>query len=139
MGEFSRTFGRGSEKPECYSDPEYYDADDEECIKCPFKAPCGLISSKKERAEQRKRSAPSASTRGKTYSKREKTVTGKIDSETFKVEDPNEDDTFSGAVLHNVSLNAVQAFTSTLDDAVSNIPRKGYRNLWNRNRKKKGE
>ena len=136
MGDFSREFGRSSERPPCYSDPDEYDPDDHVCIECQFKGPCSVISAKKDRERRRKSSSSSSSS--KTYSKKEKQgVNGKINPDSFTVEEPDENDSFSSAVLHNVSLNAVQAFTSTLDDAVSNIPRKGYTNLWNRKKKKK--
>lgn len=143
---FSSKYGQSSltERPDCYGDEDYYDPDDPECRRCHCRASCSLVI-------QRRQSQARTSTRGRTKTanlresrkeeKQEETALIKRIDE-YPEEEILETDTFGSVVIHNATLNAVQATLDTVSHGWSQIPRKSYKNLFHSERarkKKKGE
>lgn len=137
-------------KPDCFGDEDYYDPDDQHCRQCTCKFACEL---KIRRLKQGARVQESRDWRKGTSSKdprvkskkrkREELVAlGRQDLDEYQEEEAEETDTFASALIHNASLNAIQASLDTASHAWAQIPRKGYQNVFhsarNKRKKKKG-
>jgi hypothetical protein len=133
--DFSSKYGRtprSTGKPDCFGDPEYHDPKDPYCRDCPSEAACNLIIRRKHSNRTRARVAR----RGDVSR-----PTARQDIDKHVEEPAEEGDTFSTTLIHNASLNAIQGALDTASHAWTQIPRKGYRNIFHsaRNRKKKKE
>jgi hypothetical protein len=133
--DFTRRFGSSSSqssKPDCYGDPRYYERDDPTCRACPSRGTCEVVIKRKDRAG-----------RGGHQVSRSRATTLKSESRSnipdiskYAEEEAEEGETFTSILVHNSSLNALQGFTATLNDAVAHIPRKGYANIFKAARSK---
>ena len=140
---FSSKYGQSSstERPDCYGDEDYYDPDDPECRRCHCRSSCSLVI-------QRRKSQARTSTRGRTRTRERKREKGEETAIIRSIDEypegsVSETDTFGSVVVHNATLNAVQATLDTVSHGWRQIPRKSYGNLFHaeraRKRKKKKE
>lgn len=140
---FSSKYGQSgaTERPDCYGDEDYHDPDDPECRRCHCRSSCSLVI-------QRRKSQARTSTRTRTKSgERRRTRREEREEETALIQrmeeypegEVLETDTFGSVVIHNATLNAVQATLDTVSHGWRQIPRKSYSNLFHteRSRKKK--
>ena len=135
---FSSKYGGGSSsssstnRPDCFGDEEYFDIDDQHCRQCPSKMACQL---KITRRAQSKRGSYSPA-KSKKEKKKDEVVRGRQDMSRYTEVEPEEGDTFASALIHNASLNAIQASLDTISHGWSEIPRKSYHNIFHSARKK---
>lgn len=114
----------------CYGDEDYYDPDDRVCKDCNYFKSCGI---KVKNAQRR-----STTTRTTSYrnSRRTPTTTRTLTTAKAKqtpvVIDESEDTTFTEALMHNASIEAIQAMVDELSNSIKHIPRKSYKNAWKR-------
>jgi len=134
---FSSKYGQSSstERPDCYGDEDYYDPDDPECRRCHCRSSCSLVI-------QRRKSQARTSTRGRTRTRerrREKEEETAIirSMDEYPERLVSETDTFGSVVIHNATLNAVQATLDTVSHGWRQIPRKSYSNLFHAERARK--
>ena len=140
---FSSKYGQSSsvERPDCYGDEDYYDPDDPECRRCHSRSSCSLVIQRRKsqaRTSQRTRSRSNSLSRTPS---RERTSSTEVELvralDSYPEGETLENDTFSSVVIHNATLNAVQATLDTASHAWSQIPRKGYQNLFHSERRRK--
>lgn len=137
---FSSKYGQSSstERPDCYGDEDYYDPDDPECRRCHCRSSCSLVI-------QRRKSQARTSTRTRTKSvdrrrsrKEEKEEAALIQRmDEYDEVEVLDTDTFGSVVVHNATLNAVQATLDTVSHGWRQIPRKSYSNLFHTERARK--
>lgn len=129
-------------KPECFGDPDYYDPTDKLCnTECSFYTACGIRSSRSGDAarryiQNRVQNTPSATPAATPYVPQRTTNTPATVVDKTKiatiVEDCQETDTFTSILMHNASLEALQAIVDELGNSIKQIPRKSYTNLYKR-------
>ena len=133
-----------TDRPECHGDEDYYDPDDSTCRQCEYRGTCQVLvrkakeKTRKARAREAIDKARAAKAGAKTPARSSNGVI-RTTNRDFELEEAEEDDTFTSVLTHNAALNALQGAADTFSDAISNIPRKSYTNVFTsaRNRRKK--
>lgn len=130
---FSDKYTSGMHRPSCYSDPEYYDSDDPDCIRCPVFTACGVMTRRKEQ----NRTNPGTTTTSQTVtsgttatSQRPTSVDRHRKTEPSPIVQPAESDTYWSVLSHNASLEAVQAMVDELAFSIRQAPRKSYHGMF---------
>ena len=116
--------------PECHGDDDYYDDDDRTCKDCAYQRSCALKVRKLTTTTTKssfRSSLPSKRNGGIT--KRSNTVSTKKPDVVIEEDD---DASFTGALVHNASIEAMQAMVDELANSIRHIPRKSYKNTWKR-------
>ena len=135
MGFFDDDDDDDLSRPECYGDEHEYEPSSRFCEDCSFKTSCGL----KIRNAASKRSATTTTTRRLTSSSRRTNnrfttstqITKNKNNTPTTIEEDNEV-SFTGALVHNASIEAMQAMVDELSNSIRHIPRKSYKNTWKR-------
>lgn len=130
-------------KPECFGDDESYDPYLRMCRDCAYERACSHKVSQESNTTNTERLlgksfSSNRSTRTSSYLDRirdqrqsKQVITKKQEHKIIQV-DAEEEDTFTSVLMHNVSLEAVQAMVDELSNSIKEIPRKSYKNLWKR-------
>lgn len=132
-----------TEKPECFGEEELYDPDDRLCRDCGFEAACSYKVKQESnttnserllgKTSYQNRSSRTSSYLNKLRSQREsKEVSVRKQEHKVVQVEAEEEDTFTSVLMHNASLEAVQAMVDELSNSIKEIPRKSYKNLWKR-------
>ena len=117
--------------PECHGDEDYYDDTDRTCKDCNYARSCALKVRRISNKTPSKRSGSfvSSSRRNTSVVKSTKSVPTKNPEVVIEEDD---DATFTGALVHNASIEAMQAMVDELANSIRHIPRKSYKNTWKR-------
>jgi len=127
---YTRKYGvRSGSKPECYGDVDMYDPEDRVCPECSVRRACKVVVDK----ELQKIARESRRSR-KTRTDREVDLVFQPKSDKSRT-DPEEDDTFFGALFYNGSLSAMKAVLLEAHHGVDSIPHVRYPNPFKRLRK----
>ena len=131
MGFFDDEAGM-ADIPECHGDDDYYDDDDRTCKDCHYQKSCALKirtrGSRSTKTSFRTSSSYSPSNRS-SITRSSKNVPSKKPDVTIE---EDSDATFTGALVHNASIEALQAMVDELSNSIRHIPRKSYKNTWKR-------
>lgn len=116
--------------PPCHGDDDYYDDTHETCTSCTYNKSCALKIRRQANLANNKTKTSTSSRFVSTSRTESNRIVPKKKEEVAIIED--DDCTFTSALMHNASIEAMQAMVDELANSIRHIPRKSYKNTWKR-------
>jgi len=129
MGFFDDEDEDDNSPPECYADENEYDPESRYCGECPYRNSCGL---KIRNANKKTTTRTTRSLKSNNRFVSSSTKVVKKSKDIPVTIDEDDEVSFTGALVHNASIEAMQAMVDELSNSIRHIPRKSYKNTWKR-------
>lgn len=118
--------------PPCHGDEDYYDDTDKTCKSCAYNKSCALKIRRQANFSNNKPKTITTTKLASTSQTESSRLVPKKKDEVAIVEEDGI--SFTDALMHNASIEAMQAMVDELANSIRHIPRKSYKNTWKRSK-----